>query len=244
MSDHRAYHAARLVAFGMRLKLRPAHDSEYENLVRRWYAEPPFRDTVVSIAEAFGMRVLAVDSVQGLVLGAQSGSLFAQSLTSIRNQFKREDANALALVMIGMVAVLYPTAADLEFEEESLRQANLSDMRETIVAICRRLEMAAKAGDAETAELGPGWRHLLSIPELNDAKGVKAGKDRARPSSVEGLIRMVLNLWEENALVQIRETDAQVRVTAMPRLRLQIAEHAAMPLLILARAVQEESAIA
>ena len=69
---------ARLLALGMRPKLIPSRDLIYAELVKRFAEDGPFRELTEAIAEGLGLKVLAVSSRTGVVLGPAESSVFEQ----------------------------------------------------------------------------------------------------------------------------------------------------------------------
>ena len=65
-----------LLAFGVRAKTLPSRSDAYLRLVRRYLADSEFAAQVRAAAEGWGLSVLDVSVRSGLVLAAQSGSLF------------------------------------------------------------------------------------------------------------------------------------------------------------------------
>jgi hypothetical protein len=75
---------ARLLAFGMRPKLIPSRDLIYAELVKRFAEGGPFRELTETIAEGLGLKVLAVSSRTGVVLGQRRVPFSSRSLTIMR----------------------------------------------------------------------------------------------------------------------------------------------------------------
>ena len=75
---------ARLLALGMRPKLIPSRDLTYADLVKRFVEDGPFRELTEAIAEGLGLKVLAVSSRTGVVLGPGRVPFLSRSLTIMR----------------------------------------------------------------------------------------------------------------------------------------------------------------
>jgi hypothetical protein len=89
--------ASRLVACGLRPKLRPIEDPDYLDLVRRYRQQDSFARSVRAVANGMGLDVLDVTEAAGIVLGAhrrrirdrRRGSRGAEGQGGIRQRRQR-----------------------------------------------------------------------------------------------------------------------------------------------------------
>src|SRR5262245_20174105 len=100
--------AARLVEWGLHPRMQPESDSAYRALVRRWLDEGGFRAQVEAIADGLRLRIVAVHPRAGVVLGTQSESIFAYTITRFRKHVANEEGAVIALVLVACCATFYP----------------------------------------------------------------------------------------------------------------------------------------
>jgi hypothetical protein len=109
--------AARLLAFGLRPKQRPARNLDYADLVRRYRGDSAFADHVTSIAIGLDLAILDVDMSHGIVVAATEDSTFALKVTEYARRTggegKASDRVLHGLAHLGAATMAYPRPADL-----------------------------------------------------------------------------------------------------------------------------------
>lgn len=228
--------AARLVEWGLHPRALPEGDAEYQRLVRRWMDEGAFKASVAAVAEGLRLRVVGVSPRAGIVLGTEKDSVFAYTISRFRRQVSNEDGAAIAMVLVAACATFYPAEEALDGDELVAPSATLSEVRDHLAKLCQALESQDKRGDASVAQWRKGWQHLRALPEIvEDAR-------RAAKSHLHGLVGLVLNHLTETGFVAVEtRADGNNLYVATPRFRMMLAEHAAVPLLDIARAAREAS---
>jgi hypothetical protein len=224
--------AARLVYKGLSPRAHPQQDREYRELIRRWLAEPGFRELAQAIAEGLELALLDV-SENGVVLAPQDGdSRFAMGLSEYRRSLARDghklERGTIAVLQAGVAAAFFPTAATLDDPDEAVETVRLGDIREVVLSLCNRL-VELQEGDAEAMPvvLRGAWDQLLTLPvHQHDAK-------RASLSSLDGALQLVLNQLREQGLVQYEEGSDGGFYFPSRRYRLLLARHAASGLFAL-----------
>lgn len=214
--------AARLVAFGLRPKLRPESEPDYGSLVTRYRVDAAFRDVVGAVSAGLGLAVLDAGPF-GVVLGAEDGSPFAYRLGDYRQNLTVDDRLLHGLVHLAIAAYCYPTAASLD-EEAAVQRVTVLGVERYLREACQRL--AERAGDADPREDQPeleqAWRIFHRRNATRDsADGRRLGK------STQSMIHVALETLADNGFLR-RITDAEGGTyQALHRYRLQVRELAA-----------------
>ncbi|MDA9433696.1 hypothetical protein [Bradyrhizobium sp. CCBAU 51627] len=223
--------ASRLVEWGLHPRALPEAHPEYRDLVRRWMDDGAFKTIVASVAEGLKLRVVGVSTRTGIVLGAESESVFGYNISRFRRHVSNEDAAVVALVLVATCATFYPAQDSLDSDEIVSPSATLSEIRERLSKLCQALESQDRAGDATAVRWRKGWQYIRALPEIvEDAR-------RAARSHLHGLVGLALNHLFETGFVAVDERqDGNHLYVATPRFRMMLAEHAAVPLLDIARA--------
>jgi hypothetical protein len=227
--------AARLVAMGLRSKHVPDRDVVYRDLVLRYSQDDAFAGLVNAVAAGLGLLILDVTARSGIVVAADSGSVFEIKMDDYARQAKLRERRDTEKVLHGIAhlavaALCFPRPDDLANDQYvgrvSVEQVDLV-VRET----CRALD--ERAGDnldnddpsAEEPELERTWRAYLRRPE------VAATKDNRHYSdSTRGMVRRALRWLAENGLLHAvgEETDEVFRTTSRYQIHVrQLASHAA-----------------
>jgi hypothetical protein len=93
------------------------------------------------------------------------------------------------------------------------------------------LESQDRTGEGAAARWRKGWQYIRALPEI-----VENARPGAR-SHLHGLVGLVLNHLYDTGFVAVDERqDGNHLYVATPRFRMMLAEHAAVPLLDIARA--------
>ncbi len=200
-------------------------DVDYRQLLAHYRADPEFRQLVDDLAPMLGLRV--IDVLDHAIVLAPLGpeSVFAATLTDLRQGLGEMPRGALALVHIAIAATFFPTAAVLTGAQDDFAEVSATPARVAAVLSdhCGRLE--AEAGDdPDLAEAGlaEAWRELARLPVARPD-----GSQRATLSSLAGMVKLVLNQLEEHGMVQTLDTAEGETYIPTPRYRLQVRELAA-----------------
>lgn len=222
--------ASRLVEWGLHPRALPEAHPEYRDLVRRWMDDGGFKAIVASVAEGLKLRVVGVSARTGVVLGTEMESVFAYTISRFRRNVSNDDAAVVALVLVAACATFYPAQDALDSDEIMSPSATLSEIRDRLTKLCQALESQDRAGDAAAARWRKGWQYIRALPEIvEDAR-------RTARSHLHGLVGLVLNHLFETGFVAVDERqDGNHLYVATPRFRMMLAEHAAVPLLDVAR---------
>jgi hypothetical protein len=226
--------ASRLIEWGLRPRALPDAHPEYRDLVRRWMDDGAFKIIVASVAEGLKLRVAGVSARTGIVLGTEMESVFAYTISRFRRQVASDEPAVVALVLIAACATFYPAQDALDSDEIMSPSATLSEIRDRLSKLCQALESQDRTGNATAARWRKGWQYIRALPEI-----IEEARRPAR-SHLHGLVRLVLNHLSETGFVAIEERqDGNHLYVATPRFRMMLAEHAAVPLLDIARAAAE-----
>jgi hypothetical protein len=231
--------AARLVEWGLHPRVLPETTPEYRDLVSRWLDDGSFRAAVAAVAEGLRLRVVGVSVRAGLVLGTEKDSVFAYTISRFRRHVANEEGAVIALVLVAACATFFPNQDALDGDDLMPPSARLSEVRDHLTKLCQALESQDRRGEMTAAHWRKGWQHLRSLPEIvEDAR-------RTARSHLHGLVGLVLNHLAETGFVAVeaRPDDDNLYV-ATARFRMMLAEHAAVPLLDIARAARESREVA
>lgn len=223
--------ASRLIEWGLHPRALPEAHPEYRDLVRRFIDDGAFKTLVGAIAEGLKLRVVGVSARTGMVLGTQTDSVFAYTISRFRRNVSNDDGAVIALVLVAACATFYPAKDALDNDEIMAPSATLAEIRDRLARLCQALESQDKQADGAGARWRRGWQYIRSLPEIvEDAR-------RSSRSHLHGLVGMVLNHLHDSGLVARDERqDGNHLYVATPRFRMMLAEHAAAPLLDVARA--------
>lgn len=199
----------------------PASDAEYRELLARYRADKEFAEQVHGVAAGLQLTILDV-SERGLVIAPNGKeSRFAIRLSDMRKSMNEDQKVALVLAHLAIGAVFFPTTDFLEDEGRTPFPATLGQMRDKLTGVTQRLSEAADSDDYPTEELRPGWSLLKSLPTAIPEA------ERASLSSVEGIVRLVLNRMLEYGLVRKEDKDdidEKATFTPTHQLRVQLRE--------------------
>lgn len=173
------WHAGRLVHWGLRPQARPAQETEYRELVERYFDDGAFRTTVRELADGLGLHVLDV-SEHGVVLAPQDDSIFALRPADFRPGSSKVDDRLLdGLAQVAIAATVFPRARDLDEDPDIVRAPVTIDEVETqLRQLCQRLSEEAREApdpDAEDERRGliEAWRvymQRLDTMETRDSR--------------------------------------------------------------------------
>lgn len=153
--------ASRLIEWGLHARALPEAHPEYRELVRRWLDDGAFRTAVASIAEGLKLRVVGVTPRAGIVLGTETDSMFAYTISRFRRQVSSDDAAVIALVLVATCATFYPAKDVLDSDEVMSPTATLSEIRDRLTKLCQALESQDRLGDATAARWRKGWQSIV-----------------------------------------------------------------------------------
>lgn len=229
--------AARLVEWGLHPRALPEAFPDYRDLVRRWMDDGAFKTLVGSVAEGLKLRVVGVTLRTGVVLGTETESVFSYTISRFRRHVSNDDGAVIALVLVAACATFYPAKDALDNDEIMPPSATLSEVRDHLSKLCQALESQDRRGEATAIRWRRGWQALRALPDVNeDAR-------RGSRNHLHGLVTLVLSHLHEMGFLAIDERqDGNHLYVVMPRFRMMLAEHAAVPLLDVARDAQAEQA--
>ncbi len=212
--------AARVISIALNPKASPMQNRDYARLLRLMSDEPEFRQLVKDIADGLGLRIYYADDY-ACVLGIRDrDSRYALKLGDLREHFGGEDTAALIILMTVVIVAFFPSVESLEDEDflnnEFIPLGGLVDILNQYLAAA-----AARAGTEDEGPeqmLARGWRYLDRLPVR------KPDEQRINKKSREGLLRHVLNFYQEHDFVTLREEEDQLRITPKKRMRIHARE--------------------
>jgi hypothetical protein len=217
-----ALEAARLIAKALRIRHSTLRDADYARLLNRWQADPAFRSLVEVIAEGLELTVLEAGRTALWVAPSDADSLFAASLSEVREKLGEVDRGLLALLQVSIAATFFPSGRMLSSAADEPPSATLEHLLNVLLELCEQLRRR-HADDVELADAGlrEAWRAVLAKPLRQPESS------RAALSSLEGMVRTVLARLEDYGLLK-KETGADHDYwLPTPRYRAQLHELAA-----------------
>lgn len=200
-------------------------DTDYQQLLTHWRADPDFQMLVRDLAPMLELRVVDVLEHAIVLAPLNTDSVFAATISDLRPNLGEMSRGALALIHIAIAATFFPTATALTGTELDTGEVSASPAQ--IAALlrdhCERLEAHA-SNDPEFEEAGliEAWRELARMPETQPE-----GSQRAGMSSLAGMVKIVLNQLFQHGMVQSFDTGEGEAYMPTPRYRLQARELAA-----------------
>ncbi|MGW2846378.1 hypothetical protein [Streptomyces sp. NPDC001274] len=222
--------AAKLIAFGMRPRQRPAKDRVYRDLVVRYRAEGDFQGLVERMARGLGLKVLGATQDIGVALAALPNSVFEMKLEDyVRVAKQRGEGERLlhGIIHLAVAALAYPRPDDLGNDGYTGRvSADAVDraVRDTCDRLREKAEVAEAGGDTPTdsPELEKVWSAYARRPE---AALTKDG--RLAMNSTKGMITRALNFLTERGFLAVVGAGEDGWYRTTPRYQLQVRELAA-----------------
>ncbi|QXE35653.1 hypothetical protein KQY30_16695 [Streptomyces sp. GMY02] len=221
--------AAQLVAFGMRPRLHPSQDHEYEGLVRRYREDDGFQFLTDRIAFSLGLHMVKVSAATGAVLTALEGSAFETKIEDYaRTSRHRGDGEKVmhGIIHLAVAALAFPRPADLA-DDGYIGRVKTGLVDETVREICRKLQRRAaqneSAEDAPsgTPELERAWRAYARRPETSETKDKRAASNSTRAMTS----RALRFLMDQGLLTMVEDVDAEEAVyRTTPRYQVQVRE--------------------
>jgi hypothetical protein len=196
MSRDSAWHAGRLIQWGLRPLARPAQESEYRELVERYFDEGAFRILVRELADGLGLKVLDV-SEHGVVFAPVDDSVFALKPADFRpGASKAEDRLLDGLAQVAIASTVFPRARDLDEDPDIVRPpVTVDEVEAQLRQLCERLaEEARSSPDPNAADERRGlieaWRvymQRLETLETRDSRRAMRATRRVIEFSLDRL---------------------------------------------------------
>ncbi|WP_148714733.1 hypothetical protein [Chitinolyticbacter meiyuanensis] len=234
-------HAARLVYKALHTTLSPVNDAEYRELLGHFRANPEFASQVQDVATGMELLILDVSERGLIVVPSSRESRFALRMTDIRNNMDAGQKASLLLAHVAIAAVFYPTTDGLDDDDYTPPPSSVSNCRDALYALARRLKESSALPADVPSELAPGWEAISAMPLV-----LPAGQ-RASPNSLVGIVKIALGHMQANGLVRLdrdAEDDASVTYTPTHRLRIQLRELALRRLFDIAQEAIRTSSMA
>lgn len=153
-----------LLGCAMRPTQRPGRHSEYRRVLLRYRTELGFRSATNALLHGLGAQVLS-DGDFGLILGVSRESPLAAKTSEVPNTSTSENRILLGLVLVGLVAYAYPSAAELD--DDRVRLISARDFDTWLRELCEGLRSHDLAGEVIPEQgLDEAWRIYLGMPSV------------------------------------------------------------------------------
>lgn len=190
------WQAGRLVQWGLRPLARPAQETEYRELVERYFDDGAFRTNVRDLADGLGLHVLDV-SEHGVVLAPQEDSIFALKPADFRPGSSKVDDRLLdGLAQVAIASTVFPRARDLDEDPDIVRPpVTVEEVEAQLRNMCERLSEEARGSpdpnaDDERRGLIEAWRiymQRLDTVETRDSRKAMRATRRVIEYSLDRL---------------------------------------------------------
>lgn len=213
--------ATRLVRYGLAVTATPAREDEYRDLVGRSLADPAFRAQTEQAAAALDLRIAAIDPTVGIVVVPTRDSVFTPTWTWLREQAKVDPTAAnrmiVGLLLVGVAALCYPTAASLT--DPALRRFTTND----VDALLRRHgKLLAEAEDQGEGEPPAAWQAYAARKSIDTGPSGQ----RTRNCTI-AIAERVCDLLAAQRLLLRSDDGGQVAYRSTDRFRHLVRMHAA-----------------
>ncbi|HEU5381661.1 MAG TPA: hypothetical protein VFV38_40090 [Ktedonobacteraceae bacterium] len=155
--------AGQLIQWALQPRAHPATKPEYQHLLDRYRDLEHFRTCVEALCQGLGLEISAVGPM-GIVLTARDDSVFAMTSSDYRRSGSADDRLIDGLILVGIIATMYPQAQDLEGDLQTVhRPIAIEDVEKNLRALCERMEIATRHQPDPTVQeilagLDPAWR--------------------------------------------------------------------------------------
>ncbi|MFF3552273.1 hypothetical protein ACFYXL_02505 [Streptomyces tsukubensis] len=219
--------AAKLIAFGMRPRQRPAKDRGYRALVVRYRTEADFRALVERTARGLGLKVLGAREDIGLALAALPNSVYETRIEDyVRVAKQRGEGERLlhGIIHLAVAALAFPRPADLANDGYTGR-VSTEAVDQTVRDACDRLREKAAATDSggdtpsDTPELERVWSAYAKRPEASLTRD-----GRLAMNSTKGMITRALNFLTDQGFLAVAGAGEDGWFRTTPRYQLQVRE--------------------
>lgn len=184
--------AARLVTLAIKDKKGSQRDLELRQLTREMHENPAFRDEVDSVAEGMGVRLLAADmGEQMIVVPEDIDSPFAPSFSEIKPVKGKDSRAEFMIITLGIVASYFPSS-DLLYDSSraGMEGRRMEHLIRDIKEFCARIK---EENPDLTGQLDRMVDLILATPDFDPARGAERGRQSS--NYMIGMISAVLNYY-------------------------------------------------
>ncbi|HET9380703.1 MAG TPA: hypothetical protein VFP69_07715 [Streptomyces sp.] len=220
--------AARLVSFGLQLRLAPARDQEYAELLRRYRDDPPFARLADAVATGLGLVVLEVSPRAGMAVTAAEDSVFAVRMSEYARRTSADSGDRFlhGLAHLAVAALAFPRPEDLA-DDAYIGRVTVNGVDSFVRQACRRLEERAERQGENTdpATDAPGLETAWRIWARRSATG--ATKDARRlAGSTTGIVAKAAAFLTDSGFLQRTGDDSGGTYRTTARYQLQVRDMA------------------
>ncbi len=203
------FDAGRLIQWALQPRVHPVTKVEYQQLLDRYRDQVPFRECVQAICAGLGIEISAVGPM-GMVLTATDDSIFAMTSTDYRRSGSADDRLIDGLILVAILATMYPRAQDLEEDAQVVRPPiTVEDVEKTLRTICEQLEAASQhQPDPSVQDLAAGL--IEAWQAYRDRVATKiASNGRAGTGTTLQMINRAFDMLERQACVTTSVRDGK-----------------------------------
>jgi hypothetical protein len=205
------FDAGRLIQWALQPRVHPVMKADYQQLLDRYRDQVPFRECVQAICAGLGIEISAVGPM-GMVLTATDDSIFAMTSTDYRRSGNADDRLIDGLILVAILATMYPRAQDLEEDAQVVRPSiAVEDVEKTLRTICKQLETASQhQPDPSVQDLAAGL--VEAWQAYRDRVATRtASNSRAALGTTLQMIQRAFDMLERQACVTITVRDGKKR---------------------------------
>lgn len=223
--------AARLVAFGMRPRLKTSQDTTYRELVQRAENDPDFYQVLRVITNGEGLIIVECNQRVGLQLAGEDDSPFRLSLSDYASRTasvgKSHERVLHGLAWLATATMAFPRPADLA-DDGYVGRVTVEGVDAFVREACRQLDERALADedDLDVPTADPGLERAWRAYQRRHANG-KTGDTRRLSSSTTGIISKAMNEMVAQGFLNTTSDERKGAFSTTPRFQVHVRELAA-----------------
>ena len=216
--------AGRLIQWALQPRAHPVTKAEYQQLLERYRDNMPFHECVDAICTGLGIEISAVGPL-GIILTPTDDSIFAMTSTDYRRSGNAEDRLIDGLILVAIIATMYPRAQDLEEDPHIARPpVTVEEVEKTLRTLCEHLEAASQQQpDPAVQDLAAGLDEAWQA--YRDRVATKtASNGRGSSGTTLQMINRAFETLERQACVTITVRDGKKQYRPTWRYQMMVRE--------------------
>lgn len=220
--DETADRCGRLIRYGLEVRLSPASDVEYLQLVREFLSDADFQKIALAFAQGLGLRILNVSTQSGVTLGTTAESPFQLQRDDYHSRMSGADRIVQGIIHLAIAAWCFPKAEDLREPDEVLpARITVEQLVDYIHNLCEDIKNRKEHRTDSNSELRTGSQFVLALGKYADS-----ADGRNSFTTLAGKVRFALNFLTNHGLLKREGPDNGPSWLARPRFRIHVREFA------------------
>lgn len=213
--------AGALISFGLQRE-RPARSIELRRLVSRYAADQEFRKIANEYAAGQGLSILHVDEISGVVLAAAADSVYAPSLSALRDELTMPevpDRLIYGMIFAGIAAWCFPNKRSLD--DPTVKRFTAADIDQMLRTLCEKLRADEMVIEHELEQAWQAYDERKAV-QLTKSGRYKSGRDACTMAMIESASHL---LADHRLLSESKTADGTWRFATTDRFRLLVRNH-------------------